>query len=150
MPSEAGRDATLAQTEGHVYIDTVAWVTRFVGGNGSDRIGFELVIEPEDTVRTVLRRLSERFPQLQYALWDPESGELGEHIEVVVNSAILAGTFRPLAEKPTPARPGGGEELSPRVASSRVALQALAMIRVMLCPERVCRRITSQRWPPST
>jgi molybdopterin converting factor small subunit len=89
MPSEAGRDATLAQTEGHVYIDTVAWVTRFVGGNGSDRIGFELVIEPEDTVRTVLRRLSERFPQLQYALWDPESGELGEHIEVVVNGAIL-------------------------------------------------------------
>jgi sulfur-carrier protein len=89
MPSEAGTDATLAQTEGHVQIDTVAWVTRFVGGNGSDRISFELAIEPGDTVRTVLRRLSERFPQLQYALWDPESGELGEHIEVVVNGAVL-------------------------------------------------------------
>ena len=89
MPSEAGRDVTLAQTEGHVHIDTVAWVTRFVGGNGSDRISFDLIIEPEDTVRTMLRRLSERFPQLQYALWDPESGELGEHIEVVVNGAIL-------------------------------------------------------------
>jgi sulfur-carrier protein len=89
MPSEARSGATLAQTVGHVQIDTVAWVTRFVGGNGSDRISFELAIEPGDTVRTMLRRLSERFPQLQYALWDPESGELGEHIEVVVNGAVL-------------------------------------------------------------
>lgn len=89
MPSEAGPDATLTRTAGHVQIDTVAWVTRFVGGNGSDRISFELAIEPGDTIRTVLRRLSERFPQLQYALWDAESGELGEHIEVVVNGAVL-------------------------------------------------------------
>jgi sulfur-carrier protein len=93
MPSEARPnatpDATLAQIGGHIQIDTVAWVTRFVGGNGSDRISFEIAIEPGDTVRTVLRRLSERFPQLQYALWDAESGELGEHIEVVVNGAVL-------------------------------------------------------------
>ncbi len=89
MPSEGGRETALTQTAGHVQIDTVAWVTRFVGGNGSDRIGFDLAIEPGDTVRTVLRRLSERFPPLQYALWDPESGELGEHIEVVVNGAVL-------------------------------------------------------------
>ena len=87
MPSEAGRDTALAQEQ--VRIDTVAWVTRFVGGNGSDRIGFDVLLEPGDTVRTVLRRLSDRFPQLQYALWDAESSELGEHIEVVVNGAIL-------------------------------------------------------------
>jgi molybdopterin converting factor small subunit len=89
MPFEAGRDTALAQEQAHVQIDTVAWVTRFVGGNGSDRIGFDLLLESGDTVRTVLRRLSDRFPQLQYALWDAESGELGEHIEVVVNGAIL-------------------------------------------------------------
>ena len=89
MPSETEKDTALARPEGHVQIDTVAWVTRFVGGNGSDRISFDLAIAPGDTVRTVLRRLSERFPQLQYALWDPESGELAEHIEVVVNGAIL-------------------------------------------------------------
>jgi molybdopterin converting factor small subunit len=89
MPSEAANDTAMAQQEGRIQIDTVAWVTRFVGGNGSDRISFELAITPGDTVRAVLRRLSERFPQLQYALWDPESGELGEHIEVVVNAAIL-------------------------------------------------------------
>src|SRR5688572_26365438 len=89
MPFEGGRETALTQTAGHVQIDTVAWVTRFVGGNGSDRISFDLAIEPGDTVRTVLRRLSERFPPLQYALWDPESGELGEHIEVVINGAVL-------------------------------------------------------------
>ena len=89
MPSEVGRNTALAQEEAHVQIDTVAWVTRYVGGSGSDRIGFELALASGDTVRTVLRRLSDRFPQLQRALWDPQSGELGEHIEVVVNGAIL-------------------------------------------------------------
>lgn len=89
MPSEMEEDTALAQHEGHVQIDTVAWVTRFVGGNGSDRLTFDLAIAPGDTIRTALRRLSARFPQLQYALWDPESGELAEHIEVVVNGAIL-------------------------------------------------------------
>jgi sulfur-carrier protein len=89
MPSEMEKNTALAQKEGHIQIDTVAWVTRFVGGNGSDRISFDVAIAPGDTVRIVLRRLSERFPQLQSALWDPESGELAEHIEVVVNGAIL-------------------------------------------------------------
>jgi molybdopterin converting factor small subunit len=79
----------LVRQAGHVEVDTVAWVTRYVGGNGSDRIGFDLALAPGDTVRTVLRRLSQRFPQLQHALWDAASGELGEHIEVVVNGAIL-------------------------------------------------------------
>jgi molybdopterin converting factor small subunit len=83
------RETALAHEAAHVQIDTVAWVTRYVGGSGSDRIGFDLALEPGDTVRTVLRRLSQRFPELQRALWDAASGELGEHIEVVVNGAIL-------------------------------------------------------------
>jgi len=92
MPSEAVNTATAreaAPEERHIQIETVAWVTRFVGGNGSDRIGFDLALQPGETVRSALQRLSERFPQLRHALWDPETGELGEHIEVVVNGAIL-------------------------------------------------------------
>lgn len=89
MPSDVGGDTALVQEEAHVQIDTVAWVTRYVGGSGSDRLAFDLALAPGDTVRTVLRRLSARFPQLQRALWDTESGELGEHIEVVVNGAVL-------------------------------------------------------------
>ena len=94
MPSDAVNAKATSETaaapvERHVQVETVAWVTRFVGGNGSDRISFELVMQPRETVRHALQRLSERFPQLRYALWDPETGELGEHIEVVVNGAIL-------------------------------------------------------------
>jgi molybdopterin converting factor small subunit len=89
MPSETLQDAVPTQADRHIQVETVAWVTRFVGGNGSDRVSFELPIGPGDTVRAALRRLSDRFPQLQYALWNPDTGELAEHIEVVVNGAIL-------------------------------------------------------------
>ena len=89
MPYEAVKAPTPTAAERHVQVETVAWVTRFVGGNGSDRVSFDLALAPGDTVRTALRRVSARFPQLQYALWDRDTGELGPHIEVVVNGAIL-------------------------------------------------------------
>lgn len=73
----------------HVTVEAVAWVTRFVGGDGSRRQVYVELAHPGDTVRTVLRRLSARFPELQAALWDPQGGELGEHIEVLVNDAVL-------------------------------------------------------------
>ena len=40
-------------------------------------------------MRSVLRRLSKGHPQLHKALWDAETGDLGEHIEVLVNDAVL-------------------------------------------------------------
>lgn len=89
MSRSAANAPVLIDTERHIQVETVAWVTRFVGGNGSDRVSFEMAARPGDTVRSVLQQLSGRFPQLQYALWDPATGELGEHIEVVVNGAIL-------------------------------------------------------------
>ncbi len=72
-----------------VTVEAVAWVTRFVGGDGSRRQMYPEVAQPGDTVRTVLRRLSGRFPQLHEALWDRRTGELAEHIEVLVNDAVL-------------------------------------------------------------
>lgn len=72
-----------------VTVEAVAWVTRFVGGDGTRRQVFHETVRPGDTVRTVLRGLSGRFPQLQEALWDRQSSELGEHIEVLVNDAVL-------------------------------------------------------------
>lgn len=74
---------------GQVEIEVVAWVTKFVGGDGSNRKVYRHPIEEGDTVRTVLRRLSKGYPQLHKALWDPGTGELGEHIEVLVNDAVL-------------------------------------------------------------
>ena len=44
-------------------------------------------MSPSSTVRSVLGALSARFPELDAALW--YGGGLGEHIEVLVNDAVL-------------------------------------------------------------
>ncbi len=88
MPEEVQQPPSAATT-GEVEIEVVAWVTKFVGGDGSTRKVYHDVLAEGDTVRTVLRRLSKGFPQLHKALWDATTGDLGEHIEVLVNDAVL-------------------------------------------------------------
>jgi molybdopterin converting factor small subunit len=83
------RDVSSTAATGQVEIEAVAWVTKFVGGDGSSRKVYHEPLKADDTVRKVLRRLSGRFPELHKALWDPQTGELGEHIEVLVNDAVL-------------------------------------------------------------
>ena len=78
-----GAEATTAT----VQVEILAWITRFVGGDGTGR---RVVAEPvtrEATVRSVLAGLTARFPELAAALW--QGAELGEHIEVLVNDAVL-------------------------------------------------------------
>jgi molybdopterin converting factor small subunit len=69
-----------------VNIEVISWVTKFTGGDGTGRRVFD---EPaqDATVRSVLTALSRRFPELQTALWHGQ--EIGEHIEVLVNDAVL-------------------------------------------------------------
>ena len=86
MPAPEGPPAPVA---GQVEIEVVAWITKFVGGDGSTRQVYDEPLRNGDTVRKVLRRLSGRFPPLHKALWDPETGDLAEHIEVIVNDAVL-------------------------------------------------------------
>jgi len=88
MP-EHSNSSSATDALGAVEIEVVAWVTKFVGGDGSNRKVYHEALAPGDTVRTVLRRLSKGFPQLHKALWDVHSGDLGEHIEVLVNDAVL-------------------------------------------------------------
>lgn len=89
MPDRDDQQNTVAATAGQVEIEAVAWVSRFVGGDGSSRKVYHEPLRDGDTVRKVLRRLSGRFPDLRKALWDDQTGELGEHIEVLVNDAVL-------------------------------------------------------------
>ena len=79
--------ATASGTTATVPVEVVSWVTTFVGGDGSGRRVFEEPLAPGATVRSVLRGLTARFPDLHRALWDGEA--LGEHIEVLVNDAVL-------------------------------------------------------------
>ena len=68
-------------------VEVVGWPTRFVGGDGANRRVFDEAVPDGATVRSVLRGLSARFPELAAALW--HGNELGEHIEVLVNDAVL-------------------------------------------------------------
>ena len=62
-------------------------MTRFIGGNGAGRQVFEEPLAEPGTVRSVLRGLTDRYPELAGALW--HGNDLGEHIEVLVNDAVL-------------------------------------------------------------
>jgi molybdopterin converting factor small subunit len=68
-------------------VEIASWITKFVGGDGSGRRVLDEVLTPGATVRSVLRGLSARYPELHGALW--HGSELGEHIEVLVNNAVL-------------------------------------------------------------
>ena len=70
-----------------VPVEIVGWPTKFVGGDGSTRRLFEEPLVDGATLRSILRGLSARFPDLEAALWHGQ--ELGEHIEILVNDAVL-------------------------------------------------------------
>ena len=93
--------ATLAAT-----VEVTTWATKLVGGDGSGTRLFEETFAPGETVRDVLRRCSRRFPLLDAALWDPTGRELGEHLEVLVDDAVLGVAH----DLDTPLR--GGERIT--------------------------------------
>jgi molybdopterin converting factor small subunit len=70
-----------------VPVEVVSWVTKFTGGDGTGRRVFPEPLVEGATVRSVLRGLSARFPDLKAALWHGD--QIGEHIEVLVNDAVL-------------------------------------------------------------
>jgi molybdopterin converting factor small subunit len=75
-----------------ITVEVTTWVTKHVGGDGSGSKVFTDAFAPGETVRDALRRCSARFPELDAALWSADRSELGEHIEVVVNDAVLGVT----------------------------------------------------------
>jgi molybdopterin converting factor small subunit len=89
MSSRAERGQSKGVGTLPVTVEVTTWVTKQVGGDGSGTRRFEEPFAAGDTVRTVLRRFSRRFPELDAALWNPTRTELGESIEVVVNDAVL-------------------------------------------------------------
>jgi molybdopterin converting factor small subunit len=73
-----------------VPVEVHSWITKFIGGDGSGRRVIDEPWTEKSTIRSVLRGLSARYPDLQAALW--HGNELGEHVEVIVNDAILGVT----------------------------------------------------------
>jgi hypothetical protein len=87
-------------------VEVTTWVTKLIGGDGGGARLFEEPVIPGDTVGDLLRRVSVRFPELDRALWEPGRRTLGEHIEVLVNDAVLGVSH----ELHTPLR--GGERVT--------------------------------------
>jgi hypothetical protein len=74
-------------------VEVTTWVTRHVGGDGSGTYRFDETLESGDTVRTLLRRFTRRFPELDATLWSADRRELGQHIEVLVNDGVLGVSY---------------------------------------------------------
>ncbi len=87
--ADAAKDPMESSEAGQVTIEVVSWITRFVGGDGTRRRLFQEGLRLGLTVRGVLHQVGARFPQLEEALWDPKTNDLAEHIEVLVNDAVL-------------------------------------------------------------
>jgi len=73
-----------------IPVEIVSWVTKLVGGDGSGRRLFDEPLGQGTTVRSLLRGLTRRFPELDAAL--RHGDQIGEHIEVLVNDAVLGVT----------------------------------------------------------
>jgi len=87
-PSVSG--APIAAPPITVHVEVLSWVNKFVGGPGTGEETVDVAVARGATVRAVLRAMSERFPELGRALWDPtRPRELGDNIEVLVNNAVL-------------------------------------------------------------
>jgi hypothetical protein len=90
VAAPAGAPAAGAIT---VLVEVLSWVNRFVGGPGTGEVTLEERVPRGATVRDVLARLSQRFPELGRALWDPgQPRALGDNIEVLVGNAVLGVT----------------------------------------------------------
>ena len=72
-----------------VTVEVTTWVSKYVGGDGSGPRAFAEPITPGEKLGDLLQRYSRRFPELDGALWDATRTALGEHIEVLVNDAVL-------------------------------------------------------------
>ena len=94
------------QKSSRASIEVTTWVTKHAGGDGTGSRLFDEEIRRGDTPRTILRRFTARFPELDAALWTSDHAELGSHIEVLVNDAVLGVTH----DLDTPLR--GGERIT--------------------------------------
>lgn len=82
-------DTENGATPATVTVEGVSWINQLMGGPGRGSMEWEEPVAAGETVRSLLRRLTDRHPKLREALWDRPNGELGAAIEVVVNGEAL-------------------------------------------------------------
>lgn len=75
--------------EHKVQIEVMSWLTRHVGGVGSGRVYLDEEFTPGETIKDVLSRVGQRYPELGRELWNRETGEMWEFAEIIVNDAFI-------------------------------------------------------------
>jgi molybdopterin converting factor small subunit len=88
-PATSGDGDAAADESFPVTIEVVSWVNQFVGGSGSGSVEISEAARAGETIRNLLHRVSQQHPRLRDALWDPDTGDQGPHIEIIVNEAVL-------------------------------------------------------------
>jgi molybdopterin converting factor small subunit len=73
-----------------VTVELISYVNDMVDAPGQKEFTEEA--RPGDTVRTLLRRFSSRYPRLNEAMWEPGSDELTAHIDIILNDALLGAS----------------------------------------------------------
>ena len=86
------QDSAVTSIKQHVSIEVFAWLTRYVGGIGGGRMFFTEEFATGDDIKTVVRKLTRRFPDLDQILWDSENGQIGASVEIIINDAFLGIT----------------------------------------------------------
>lgn len=89
MIAEPARDASAGQPAGSFAVEATTWVSKLVGGADWGTVVLREPLAPGDTVRSGLRRVSERYPPLLDTLWTRDTHELSEHLHVMVNARAL-------------------------------------------------------------
>lgn len=85
-----------------VVVEVISYVNDMVGEPGQSQKEFTESARPGDTIRTLLRRFAGRYPRLNEAMWEPGSGAMREHIDVIYNDTLLD----PSTSLDTPLRAG--------------------------------------------
>ena len=57
--------------------------------NGSGKVFFDVTFTPGQTLETVVKSMSQNHPELHRALWDPDSGQLGASVELIINDVFM-------------------------------------------------------------
>jgi molybdopterin converting factor small subunit len=81
--------ATSSSLRATLTIEVTTWATKLAGGDGTGSVILTEPFTPGETLGQVLHRCSARFPELDATLWDSTRQGLGEHLEVLVNDAVL-------------------------------------------------------------
>jgi molybdopterin converting factor small subunit len=77
----------IGPTTASATVEAFSWITKYLGGDGSGQRSIEVPLTTDSTVRSVLLAVTSKYPELHDALWMGK--ELGGHIEVMVNDAVL-------------------------------------------------------------